>query len=74
MDMSLEDTLATLGLDNEATVPAHWQGRGWQFFSLSLVGGPGIIEGTLGSRRGRICLPLAPPGVTWTLSAGRGPY
>ena len=40
--------------------------------SLSPSGGPGAIWRTSGPRRGILRLPLAPPGVIRTLSAGRG--
>ena len=71
MDMSLEDTLAALGLDDEVTVsPRTGRDRGGNF-SLYPAGGLGVIERTQHSRRGRLRLPLAPSGVTWTLSVGR---
>ena len=46
MDMSLEDKLAALGLEDEALA-----GTGAVILSLSLSGGSGFIEGTLRSRR-----------------------
>ena len=44
--MSLEDTLAALGLEDEATVSPRTGGTEAGILSLSLSGGPGIIEGT----------------------------
>ena len=71
MDMSLEDTLAALGLEAEGTVfPRALAGTG--ILSLSLSGGPGAIKGTSRSRRGRLRLLLASLGVTRTLSVGQG--
>ena len=58
MDMSLEDTLAVLGLDDEAYVfPSTGRDRGGHFFNISR----GQSENSW---------PRVPTGVTWTLSGG----
>ena len=72
--MSLEDTLAALGLDDEVTAsPRTGRDGGGNFFT--------IPSGWSGSHREDSTLtpgqtPLAPgtPGITWTLSVGRGPH
>ena len=72
MDMSLEDTLAALGLEDEATVfPRTCGDRGGNSFVIP-IGWSGNYRGDFTLTPGRLLLPLAPPGVTWTLSAGRG--
>ena len=72
MDMSLEDTLAALGLNDEATVSQRTVGDGGgNFFTIPSGRSRNYREdSTLTPGQ----TPFAPgtPGVTWTLSAGRG--
>ena len=64
MDMSLEDTLAALGLDDEVTVsPRTGRDRGGNFFTIPSGWSRSHREdSTLTPRRLRLL--LAPPGIT----------